>query len=124
MYRRIKFDRSYSEDNNCNLQGDQLIVLGAIISAIIYQEIQDDDELNTIGNLLIAIGSNIVLGVGQRSVCNSNLNKNNVTDNQTNQDIPLVPDTNLPLRSKGNNSYNKVKKVKKTKKVKKKLSRI
>ncbi|MGL5642080.1 MAG: hypothetical protein ACRDDM_07420 [Paraclostridium sp.] len=119
MYRRIKFDRSYSEDNNCNLQGDQLIVLGAIISAIIYQEIQNDDELNTIGNLLIAICSNIVLGVGQRSVCNSNLNKNNVTDNPTNQDIPIVPDTNLTLRSKGNNSYNKVKKVKKRKKSKK-----
>lgn len=121
MHRRIKFNRSYSEYNNCNLQGDQLIVLGAIISAIIYQEIQDDDELNTIGNLLIAIGSNIVLGVGQRSVCNSNLNKNNITDNSTNQDIPIVPDTNLPLRSRGNNNYNKVKKVKKTKKVKKKI---
>lgn len=113
MYRRSKFDRSSSESNNCNLEGDQLIVLGSIISAIICQEIQNDDELNTIGNLLIAIGSNIVLGVGQRSVCNSNLNKNNITDNQTNQDIPVVPDTNLPLRSKGNNSYKKVKKVKK-----------
>ena len=95
------------------------IILGAIISAIIYQEIQNDDDLNTIGNLLIAIGSNLVLGVGQRSSCNNNLNQNNLDDNSNNQDIPLVPDTNLILQSKGNNN-NKKKKMKKVRKRKSK----
>jgi len=119
MYRRAESNKSYDKYNNCNSQGNQLIVLGAIISAIIYQEIQDDDELNTIGNLLIAIGSNIVVGVSQRSACHSNLNKNNITDTSNDQDIPIVRDTNLPLRSKGSNNYNKMKKVKKIKKIKK-----
>ena len=104
MYRKTKFNGSYNQYNNCNSQGDQLIVLGAIISAIVCQEIQDDDELNTIGNLLIAIGSNIVLAAGQRATCNNNFDKNNITDNSSNQDIPLVPDTNLILQSKGNNN--------------------
>ena len=122
MYRKSKFNGSYNQYNNCNSQGDQLIVLGAIISAIVCQEIQDDDELNTIGNLLIAIGSNIVLAAGQRATCNNNLNKNNVTNNSSNQDIPLVPDTNLTLQSKGNNKDNKNKK-KKMKKVRKRKSK-
>ncbi len=121
MYRRIKSNRSYNEYNNCNSQGNQIIILGAIISAIIYQEIQNDDELNTIGNLFIAIGSNIVVGVSQRSACNNNLNKNNITDNSNNQDIPIVPDTNLPLRLQGNNKMKKVKKIKKVRKKQKKI---
>ena len=125
MY-RSKSNRPYNEYNNCNSQGDKLIILGAIISAIIYQEIQNDDDLNTIGNLLIAIGSNLVLGVGQRSSCNNNLNQNNLNDNSNNQDIPLVDDTNLSLQSQRSSNNKKIKKVKKVKKIKKvkKLSRI
>ncbi|MCC3866796.1 hypothetical protein [Terrisporobacter mayombei] len=121
MYRRVKSNRSNNEYNNCNSQGDQLIVLAAIISSIIYQEIQDDDELNTVGNLFVAIGSNILLGVGQRSVCTSDLNKNNTTENQDDQNLPTLPNTNVPLRSKGNNKMKKGKKVKKVKKRHKKI---
>lgn len=109
MYKRTKYNRS----NNCDSQGSQLIALGAIISAIIYEEVQNDDDLNTIGNLFIAIGSNLVLGVGQRSACDSNLNKTN------NENIPSEPGTNIPSRSQ-NNSCNKMRKVKKRKKVKNK----
>ena len=119
MYRKTKFNRSYNGYNNCNSQGDQLIVLGAIISAIICEEIQNDDDLNTIGNLLIAIGSNLVLGVGQRSACNNNLDENNLENNSNNQDIPLVDDTNLSSQSQRSNNNKKIKKVKKVKKIKK-----
>ena len=108
MSKRTKYNRFRSEYNNCNSEGNQLIALGAIISAIIYQEVQNDDDLNTIGNLLIAIGSNLVLGVGQRSACDSNLNKTN------NENIPTDTGTNTPSRSQ-NNSCNKMKKVKKKK---------
>lgn len=109
MHRRVKSSRSYNEYNNCNSQGNQIIILGAIISAIIYQEIQNDDDLNTIGNLFIAIGSNIVVGVSQRSACTNNINKNNSTDNLDNQNTTLGR----------NNNYNRSKKIKKIKKIKK-----
>ena len=117
MSKRTKYNRSRSEYNNCNSEGSQLIVLGAIISSIIYQEVQNDDDLNTIGNLLISIGSNLVLGVGQRAACDSNLTKTN------NENITLDPGTNIPSRSQSN-SFNKMKKSKKRKKVKKSKTKI
>lgn len=114
MYRRMKSHNSSNEYNNCNSQGNQIIVLGAIISAIIYQEIQDDDELNTIGNLFVAVGGNILVGVAQRSACS----KSNTTDNANNENTS-ASNTNLPVRSQRNNKMKKVKKTKKMKKVKK-----
>ena len=117
MSKQTKYNKSRSEYNICNSEGSQLIVLGAIISSIIYQEVQNDDDLNTIGNLLIAIGSNLVLGVGQRAACDSNLNKAN------NENVPSEPDTNIPSRSQSNSS-NKNKKVKKRKKLKEPRTQI
>ncbi|WP_270505610.1 hypothetical protein [Paraclostridium sordellii] len=129
MHRRVKSSRSDNEHNNCNAQGDQIIVLGAIISALIYQEVQDDDALNTIGNLFIAVGSNIVLGVSQRVYCNNSLDKINTQDNSNNENY--TTDTSnegiIPSRSQRNSNSNKIKKVKRIKKVKNKkknLSRI
>ena len=117
MSKRTKYNGFRSEYNNCNSEGSQLIVLSAIISAIIYQEVQNDDDLSTIGNLLISIGSNLVLGVGQRAACDSNLTKTN------NENITLDPGTNIPSRSQ-NNNCNKMKKSKKRKKVKKSKTKI
>ena len=111
MSKRTKYNRSRSEYNNCNSEGSQLIVLAAIISAIIYQEVRNDDDLNTIGNLLISIGSNLVLGVSQRAACDNNLNKTN------NENITLDPGASIPSRSQSN-SCNKIRKSKKRKKVK------
>ena len=116
MYRR-KSNSTYNKYNNCNSQGDKLIVLSAIISTIISQEIKSDDELNVIGNLLIAIGSNLALGAAQRSSCNNNIDENNTTDNINNQDITLVDDNISTLRSQENNKR-KIKKVKIRKRLK------
>ena len=126
MHRRVKSSRSNNEHNNCNAQGDQIIVLGAIISALIYQEIQNDDELNTIGNLFIAVGSNIVLGVSQRVACNNALDKinNPDTSNNENYTTDTSDDGIIPSRSQRSNNSNKIKRVKKTKKVKKKIKKF
>ena len=111
MSKQTKYNKSRSEYNICNSEGSQLIVLAAIISAIIYQEVRNDDDLNTIGNLLISIGSNLVLGVSQRAACDNNLNKTN------NENITLDPGASIPSRSQSN-SCNKIRKSKKRKKVK------
>lgn len=126
MHRRVKSIRSDNEQNFCNAQGDQIIVLGAIISALIYQEVQNDDELNTLGNLFIAVGSNIVLGASQRVYCNNTLAQINSPNNSNNEN-ETVDDSNdglIPSRSQRNNNPNKIKRVKKTKKVKKKLKKF
>ena len=47
----------------------------------------------------MAIGSNLVLGVGQRSACDSNFNKTN------NKNIPSEPGTNTLIRSQQNSFH-------------------
>ena len=94
-----------------------IFIISAIgFTSIISQEIKSDDELNVIGNLLIAIGSNLALGAAQRSSCN-NIDENNTTDNINNQDITLVDDNISTLRSQENNKR-KIKKVKIRKRLK------
>ena len=42
MYKQTKYNRSHIEYNNCNSEGSHLIAFGAIISAIIYEEVQNN----------------------------------------------------------------------------------
>lgn len=56
-------------ESHCNSLANQYLLLSAIFAAIITQEIENDDDLNVLGNFLIALGSDLTLTSATRSTC-------------------------------------------------------
>ncbi|MEF9992520.1 MAG: hypothetical protein RRZ84_02645 [Romboutsia sp.] len=102
---------SYIE-NTCNSQANSYVILSAIFTAIISEEIQNDDDLGMLGTFLQTLGQDISLVSQSRIICKQRIKNGNPPP-----DITPVFDrhSNTPNIKK----YKKIKKrYKKTKKTK------
>ena len=49
--------------------GGELTLAASAIAIAIAKEVEDDDELNILANLILAIGGNLAMIAAQRAVC-------------------------------------------------------
>lgn len=51
------------------IPGEELTLAASTIAIAIAKEVEDNDELNILANLILAIGGNIAMISAQRAVC-------------------------------------------------------
>ncbi|WP_373600938.1 hypothetical protein [Paraclostridium bifermentans] len=70
-------------NNYCNTYANQYMFLVAIFSAIISEEIEDDESLGILGSFLIALGEELALASEIRIFCKSKIEEENTLESQT-----------------------------------------
>lgn len=67
----------------CNAYVNQYMFFVAIFSAIISEEIEDDESLGILGSFLIALGEELALASELRIFCKAKIEEENVLESET-----------------------------------------
>lgn len=110
--------------NYCNNLANQFNFLATIYTAIISQEIEDDEVLGLLGSFLIVLGEQVSFASETRIFCKSQLEEEeNNLEADTNIAVEDIFDRSTS-KSKPKSRYRKIRKrIKKEKQIKNKTSR-
>ena len=77
MPKRRSLSRNCSVDSYCNDMANSYLVLVSIISVLISQEIENDEDLGILGSFLVALGEELALASELRIACKEKFNEEN-----------------------------------------------
>lgn len=101
---------TYYLNNYCNNMANQYLFLVSIYSAIISEEIEDDETLGILGSFLVALGEEIALASEIRIFCKSKFEENS-NEKTSETDIEDVFDRCYSKKTP-KNKYKKIKRKK------------